>query len=818
MSEKPTKADQSSESGLVPETNGPFEQFWLPVSGETGSLDNRHIVREPDETERPEPVHPSIQLDLEAGRLQRMLWRADLHLHPVWQKILAAFRYEAEHGAGFLLAPVVFGMGVLVYYFLPREPLVAAFPLAAVTGWLMVWKLAPGTLSRGPAICSALLLSGATVAQMHALRTDTGMLSRTHFTDVAGQVERLERRADGSVRYTLQLRHALLPKRAANELRAVNRVRLTARKGGPAVAVGQTLSGKARVGPPSGPAHPGAYDFSFANWFDGIGGIGFFLGAPKLVPESRPPELTWGMRISAMRSDIAALIRDALPGRYGGLAAALIVGDRSGIDDDTAENLRRSGLAHILAISGLHMALVSATVITIMRFGFALSPSLALHYPVRKWASLAGLFAASIYLLMSGANVSTQRAYLMVSILLIAVMIDRRALTMRNVAIAAAVVLIVAPHTVLSPGFQMSFAAVAALIACYESISRYRARRFATRDRSSGSSRGQGLMVYAARNIGGLALTSLIAGAATGLFAAYHFQRVAPYGLLANLLAMPLVSIAVMPLALISVIAMPFGLESYPLAAMTWALQPVASVADWVSGLEPAGNTGMLSPTGLVFGTLALLAITLLRGSLKWLGAPLVVLATIALPQTEKPDILIAENGRQIGIIGEGDVLSLMRPNAEKFTTEIWMKAYAPHQLLDTRAQKAAKSAGQFACDDFGCTAKIRGLTVTGLKSTAQIHRDCRNAHILIIPFETKNACAMVPENQRPRIIDAAALRRFGSQAIFIEQSSVLSDWNGQTPPAHRVSTSYSGKIRPWTRQRANRESEAVPNINGKSE
>ena len=196
------------------------------------------------------------------------------------------------------------------------------------------------------------------------------------------------------------------------------------------------------------------------------------------------------------------------------------------------EALRRSGLAHILAISGLHMALVAGAVFWSVRAVLALFPAIALSRPIRKWAAVAALISGAFYLVLSGAGIATQRAFIMIAIVFIAIIAERPAVTLRSVALAAIVVMAVAPETVVGPSFQMSFAAVVALVATYE----WHVKRDRHVARSDGFSRSamRVVMLY----FGGLLMTSLIAGLATAPFAAFHFNRVAPLGLVANLAAM----------------------------------------------------------------------------------------------------------------------------------------------------------------------------------------------------------------------------------------------------------------------------------------
>ena len=227
------------------------------------------------------------------------------------------------------------------------------------------------------------------------------------------------------------------------------------------------------------------------------------------------------------------------------------MGDQRGIAEETQEAMRASGLGHILSISGLHMALVAGSVFWLIRALLALSPALALDYPIKKWAAAGALVVATFYLGISGAEVATVRSYVMLAIMLVAVMLDRRALTLRNVALAALVILVFSPESLLSISFQMSFAATVALIATYEALSARADRKLDLAD-ATGSDAGSAAH---GRRSSTLFLTSLVAGLATAPFGAFYFQRVAPLTIVANMAVAPAVGFVVMPMALLSVVA-----------------------------------------------------------------------------------------------------------------------------------------------------------------------------------------------------------------------------------------------------------------------
>ncbi|MEL6734929.1 MAG: ComEC/Rec2 family competence protein, partial [Pseudomonadota bacterium] len=734
-----------------------------------------------------------------------------------------ALAREAERGAALLWAPVFFGVGSILYFALPREPLTGAFAAAALLLWIATRSLrsAPKllTLTR----CLALVALGAAMAQLHTLRIATPTVERPVSAKLIGTVIRAEHRANGSVRYTMRLnsasRDAVMPKVLAGHIGIRSGkpliVRATARKHDDPARIGERVSGTVRIAPPSGPIYPGSYDFAFNSWFAGIGASGFFLGSPTRL--AADPNESLGVVqstrriIGRVRESVALILRENLPGQNGGLAAALIVGDRSGIDEDTQTALRQSGLAHILAISGLHMALVAASVMIAVRGLLACFPAIALHHPTRKWAAATALGASSVYLLLSGGSVSAQRAYVMIAVMLLAILLDRRAVTMRNVAIAAMIILLIAPHAILSPGFQMSFAAVAALVATYEGVN----QRARSRQKEYRAGRLAAVGRFLRRDIGGLALTSLVAGVATAFFAAYHFHNVAAWGLVANLLAMPFVTFGVMPMAVVSMIAMPFGLELAPLTAMGWMMERVVAIASWVSDLSGPNKTGFIPVAALLFGTLGLLVLTLSRTNLRWCAIPFLVLPVVLLSTREMPDLLILENGRQIGLLDERGKLHLLRPGADKFSTQVWRKAFESGAIDDVTVGKNRKRGAKgpaFTCDEFGCsTATTTGLRIAVLESTARIQEDCALADILIIPFAVPRPCGALPDTQRPLVLDRQQLQTRGGAALYGTGGPVLASYKKgialdrtETTPQQRLNhlrirRARGPNPRPWT-------------------
>jgi competence protein ComEC len=368
--------------------------------------------------------------------------------------------------------------------------------------------------------------------------------------------------------------------------------------------------------PPEGPLAPRGFDFARRAWFQKIGATGVALG--RCRPIAAPPPSRLADRVmlytTSVRRDLTESIVTASPGEGGAIAAALVTGDRSFMSDATNVAFRDSGLGHLLSVSGLHMALVAGGIFAALHFLLALLAPVALRFPIRKWAAGAALLGAGAYLVVSGASVPAQRAFVMTAVALGAVLIDRPAFSLRALALAAVIVVLLSPESVVDPGFQMSFAATAALIAAFEQPLR-----------SPGPALAPGFILGGLdaswKLLSGMLVASLVAGLATDVFAIYHFQRVAVYGLASNLASTPLISFVIAPSAVIAAVLAPFGLADVPLAIMAGALDMVAAIGRVFSDRPEAVRSLPVVPTlAFLLAVGAIIWTCLWRGPLRWLG------------------------------------------------------------------------------------------------------------------------------------------------------------------------------------------------------
>ncbi|KAB2848414.1 MAG: ComEC/Rec2 family competence protein, partial [Hyphomicrobiaceae bacterium] len=481
---------------------------------------------------------------------------------------------EAEQDRWFLWLPVLVGAGIALYFALPIEPhwTAAAAVLLAAAGMVLV--AGRDSLARLTSLAMLALAVGFATAQMRALLVAAPVLDRDFPNAiVSGFVELIEPQGTRGQRLTIRtLAVGGVPPRSVPY-----RIRVRARTPDRSLRVGDAVELRGRLGPPPPPALPGDYDFARRAWFLGIGGVGFVHG--RIVRMSDPPRLPVDIwlrsYIEKARAELNASIAEALPGSRGQIATALITGDQGGIAPQDLKALRESGLAHILSVSGLHMAIMAGALFWGMRLALAAIPAVALRYPVKKWAAVGGIAGAYVYFLTSGAAVATERSFIMITLMLAAVILDRRALSLRNVALAGFLILLYKPESLLDVSFQMSFSAVVALIAVYEAANPF--------DWAKGRP-GRLAIVF----VGGIGLTTLVAGFASAPFAAYHFNRFVDYGLLANLLAAPLSNFWIMPCAVLAMFLMPLGLEALGLVPMGWGIAVMNAIAHFVAGLPGA--------------------------------------------------------------------------------------------------------------------------------------------------------------------------------------------------------------------------------------
>src|SRR5262245_55757443 len=679
-----------------------------------------------------------------------------------------ARQLEAEQERWFLWLPVMFGAGIAFYFLLPMEPwtVAALLPVAAALAvHLTVTRGAMAALMTGALLATAL---GVAAAKLRTEAVRAPVLQRqVGPVDVYGFIELIEPRPTKGQRLTLRV--TALEKHEAQEWPA--RVRVRTMTEAADLEPGDAIRLKATLSPPSGPALPGDYDFARAAWFQGLGAVGYATAAPEKVASSVEPPL--GLRVTAavarLRQAIGRRVTEALPGQAGAIANALITGERGGISETTNQAFRDSGLFHILSISGLHMVIMAGAVFFSIRFLLAAVPAIALRYPIKKWAAAAAMLGAFGYLTISGAAFATVRSYIMISIMFLAVMLDRPALALRNVALAALAILLVWPESLFDPGFQMSFAAVVALVAAYEWLRQREEQRAAVTMRGS----LRRLLLF----FGGIVTSTLIASLAVAPFGIYHFHNTQQFAILANLIAIPICNVIVMPAALATLVAMPFGLEAGPLRVMGWGIEAMVWCANWVAGLPGAvGRVPAIPTHAFVLVVVGGLWCALWGTRWRLLGLVPIVLGLVLAPTGRRPEVLIGRSGSIVAVRTDAGQLSALAGRGANVELARWLEHDG-----DARPPAEVAKGQAFRCDAHGCTARVKGMLLAVANSPPALRDDCTAAAILVVKFAKPKGC-----NPAGVVIDIGDLGSRGAHALAIEGGRVrvetVADARGDRP------------------------------------
>lgn len=616
-------------------------------------------------------------------------------------------------GPGGLLlpwAPVILGTGIAIWFAWPQEP---GLPHYALAGGMVLTGLALrfwGPEALHPwAWAFALVAAGFGVAGFRAHQVAAPVLEFRYYGPVQGRIVGVDRSQSDVVRITLDrvILRDIPPARSPKRVRVALHGDQVLRP-----EPGQVVGLTAHLSAPDGPVEPGGFDFRRMAFFDRLGAVGY-TRAPALVMEPPAPGEQW---VNRLRAHIRDTVMTRIKGEPGAFAAALLTGDRSGISRATQDDLRASNLAHLLAISGLHMGLLSAFVFAVVRGGLALFPPVALRLPTKKVAAAVALAAGAFYLLLSGGNVATQRAFIMVSVMLVAVLFDRRALSLRSVAMAALILLAWQPETLLEPGFQMSFAATVALIAGFGALT----GRLSPRQMPGWLQPAFAVLA-----------SSFLAGLATAPVAAAHFNRIADYGLIANLLAVPMMSLLVMPAAVIAGVLAPLGLSAPALWGMEQGTRWILFVADQVAAM-PGAVSAVPTPPGAALPLIVAggLILCLTAGRMRAVAVVPVVAGLILWAMVERPPLLISADGGLVGLSGaEGRALS--QPKGQGFAASSWLENDGDLAAQDRAAARPGfdgpKEARAFVLGDWS------GVVLRGKAAKARLAEACGTSDIVII-------------------------------------------------------------------------------------
>ena len=649
---------------------------------------------------------------------------------------------QAARGALFPFVPVFLAFGVGLWFALPFEPglwFYAGFG-GGVVALVVVWRFGP-ELAQPLMVAAACIAVGLLSTGLRAHMVEAPMLARPYYGPVQGRITVIDRSQSDAMRLTLDqvvlrdLSGAVTPLKV--------RVSLHGPPPGTMYQPGQIVMTTARLAAPESAVEPGGFDFRRMAYFNKLGAIGY-TAAPVVM---WAPAAEGSQVINRLRGHLSAAIQAQVPGDSGAFASGVMTGDRANISAAVVMDLRQSSLAHLLAISGINMAFITAFVFGIVRYGLAMVPPVALRVNSKKIAAVVALGVALFYLLLSGANVATMRAFLMVSVMLCAVLLDRRALSFRSVALAATLLLLVEPEGLTEPGFQLSFAATVALIAGFGPVQRWLKTRL------------PGWMEPPAM----LVATSVLAGVATAPFAAATFNMFTDYGLFANLMTVPVMSL-LMAAGVMAALLAPLGLAWPALWVMDLCARWILWVAHWIAGLDGA-VTPIVAPGPWVVPLLACGALWMMLwpGRARWMGGGPVVLALALWVMVERPAVLISSDGVLVGLMGQAG-RALSSPRGAGFAAESWLADDGDLTLPADAALRPGfsgpKTARAFQIGGF------RGEVLSGKAALQGLAAACARADIVVVPVALGPA---PPQAPGCLVIDRVLLDQTGALELRVE-------------------------------------------------
>jgi competence protein ComEC len=661
----------------------------------------------------------------------------------------------AEGDRRILWLPVFFGGGIAVYFALPAEPPlwpgIAVACAGALAAILLRRRPGWGAAFTGLAIAAAgFALIGAT-AREHAAPMLDRRLGPVAVTGRVIDIDTMER--------GWRIVVAPDPISGLDPARQPRRMRIHITAASDLLSPGDRTSLKAMLYPVPGQTLPGAHDLQRELYFAEIGGVGYSYGGAHRLAAAEDGGTAGGWRqwLLQLRTEVTRRITAVLPGSTGGVASALIAGKRGAIDESVKEAFRNSGLSHLLAIAGLHLGLVGAFVFFAVRGLLALIPAIALRYPIKKIAAGATLTVLTCYLMLSGAAIPTERAFVMNGIVFAAILIDRLRISMRICAVAAAVVLLLQPESLIGVSFQMSFGAVVALIAVYETWGSRLARALYR------GSFFRKVLGYC----GGVAVTTVVVTLGTDPFSIYHFHKIVLYSPLANVIAVPLSALWTLPCGVFACLLMPFGLERLALVPMGWGIDATIWIAGHVSSIP--GNvwqTPRLPVWGLVIVASGGLWLCLWQGGWRRWGLLGIALGMATMFLTRPPDIVIADFGRFVAARSGGGQYYVLGDNAERVQKSLFAEETGT-ELLPWPEPGAA--GGTLSCaGGGGCRYTARGKTVAIATDERGLPAACDTADAIVSQVPAGFACRkLIP------VVDRIDTWRRGAVALWLDPGGI---------------------------------------------
>jgi competence protein ComEC len=647
-----------------------------------------------------------------------------------------------------LWAPIFLLFGTWAYFQMGQEP---SLWMSLAWGAVAVGLGALRSKST-VAVLFAVALTGFVVTKLRQEVVHTPMLrGATSGVIVGGYVADMDNRGNGRRELIVALEEATgIPQ---DEM--PTRVRLAATNVDE-LQIGDYITFEAYLAPLPRPIIPGGFDYGRMLYFQSIGATGRILGEPSIEPRPVPWVYEYRRVFRGMRAYISERMTAVIPGAIGHLADAMVSGERAAIPADMNTSLQISGLAHIISISGLHMSMVAGGVFWAVRALLALVPFFALHWPIKKIAAVAALIVGFIYMLLADSGSATERSYIMIAVMFFAVLVDRPAFSMRNLALSAIIILLVTPEESVGASFQMSFLAVmglGAFFAWWNSRERpHEVKKL---------SRGNLLLRRAGHVVVASTLTTLVAGGTSSIAAAYHFGRLSPFSIVANGITLPIMGALVMPPALLATLVMPFGLEYVPLKIMEFGLWLTMAVSDWVAAW-PGANVLIHQPnilgTVLVFLGVTIFAIGI--GRFRFLGIVVILIGLVITPLSASPTILVEDRAANVAVLNSNNEYVFANGEKNKFVGNKWLQ----HNGEEVAMAEAAQRPG-WDCIEGDCFTSVAPMSVAFLhqERNAAASDYCPTSEIIIADYPLHFGC-----RQARLRIDRFDVWRNGAYAVYI--------------------------------------------------
>ncbi len=518
--------------------------------------------------------------------------------------------------------------------------------------------------------------------------------------------------------------------------------------------IGDRILVRAILMPPPEPSMPKGFDFAEFAYFKQIGAIGYAISKVTIL-EKASETSTVANFISKLRKSAGEKIAAVMDQPAAAIGTGLLVGDSSSIPKDDFEIIRTSGIAHIIAISGMHIVVVVGMIFLAVRFLLSRSQHIILHYNIKKISAFIAILGSFLYLLLAGSPVSAQRAFVMSALVLIAIILDRNASPMRSIAISAIIILLITPEAIMSASLQMSYAACIALIASFE-ISK---RIFITEGRHSFSKLKKVSLYFAS-----VTFASLVAGLATAPFIIYHFNQFSTYSLLTNILSVPLSDFYIMPLGMIALLLMPFGLEKIALVPMEWGIDLMFNYAKYISSLPNASfYIPSFTDAGIALIACGGLVICFSNTKLRFAGILPILIGFTTLYEYKKPHILLDKEGKIFAIQNEQNQLIVSSKSKARFTRDVWLQSSGENEVI------TLKDIGDENCTKDLCLYEKNGkmAVIVGAKEDPSLY--CVGVDLFINTSEKEFVCDQAKTN-----INLTDLNNKGAHMIWLEENITI--------------------------------------------